>query len=90
MKPLLNAFVTGQDTVQTVVKGDRVYWFWGDTGRLEHPLGQFNTSGAISILPRTGVLTPWYDYNQIMYRLDLGDPRLLPAVGPPLMDSDSE
>jgi len=23
--------------------------------------------------------TPWYDYNQIMYRLDLDDPRLAPA-----------
>ncbi|MHC4176465.1 MAG: hypothetical protein ACYSWU_03105 [Planctomycetota bacterium] len=57
-KPLLNASVTGQDTVQTVVKGDRVYWFWGDTGRLEYPLGQFNTSGAISILPRAGGLNP--------------------------------
>jgi len=26
------------------------------------------------------VPTPWYDYNQIMYRLDLGDPRLLLPV----------
>jgi hypothetical protein len=57
-KPLLNASVTGQDTVQTVVKGNRIYWFWGDTGRLEYPLGQFNTSGAISILPRAGGLNP--------------------------------
>ena len=57
-RPLLNASVTGQDTVQTVVKGDRIYWFWGDTDRLEYPLGQFNTSGAISILPRAGGLNP--------------------------------
>ncbi len=57
-KPLLNASVTGQDAVQAVVKGDRVYWFWGDTGRLEDPLGQFHTSGAYSILPRAGGLNP--------------------------------
>jgi hypothetical protein len=26
--------------------------------------------------------TPWYDYNQIMYRLDLADPRLRQPLGP--------
>jgi len=57
-KPVLNAQVCGQDTVQTVVKGDRIYWFWGDTDRLAHPLGQFNTSGATSKLPSAGGLEP--------------------------------
>jgi hypothetical protein len=41
-----------------------------------------------NMFAKSAVRTPWYDYNQIMYRLDLGDPRLLPAVGPPLMDTD--
>ena len=26
--------------------------------------------------------TPGYDYNQILYRLDLDDPALAPALGP--------
>ena len=57
-RPLLNAEVCGQDTVMAVVKGDRIHWFWGDTDRLRYPLGQFNTSGAVSRLPRTGGLDP--------------------------------
>lgn len=56
--PLLNAQVTGQDSVQAVVQGDRIHWFWGDTGRLSYPLGQFNTSGAVSQLPEAGGLDP--------------------------------
>lgn len=33
-----------------------------------------------SFIAGAPVLTPWYDYNQIMYKLDLADPRLaLPA-----------
>ena len=28
---------------------------------------------------KTQTRTPWYDYNQIMYRLDLADPRLQPV-----------
>jgi hypothetical protein len=57
-EPLLNAQVTGQDSVQAVVVGNRIYWFWGDTNRLSYPLGQFNTSGAVSKLPHTGGLRP--------------------------------
>ncbi len=57
-EPLLNASVTGQDSVQAVVKGQRVYWFWGDTDRLRYPLGHFNTSGAVSLLPKAGGLSP--------------------------------
>jgi hypothetical protein len=57
-KPLLAGQVTGQDSVQGVVKGDRVWWFWGDTGRLSYPLGNFNTSGAVSQLPHAGGLDP--------------------------------
>ena len=56
--PLLNAQVCGQDTVQAVVRGEQIYWFWGDTDRLSYPLGQFNTSGAVSRLPTTGGLSP--------------------------------
>lgn len=43
---LLNAEVTGQDSVLTAVYRDRVFWFYGDTGRLAYALGNFATSGA--------------------------------------------
>ncbi|MBX3440981.1 MAG: hypothetical protein KF774_01150 [Planctomyces sp.] len=56
--PVLNAQVAGQDTVQCVVRGDRIHWFWGDTDKLSYPLGQFNTSGAVSLLPGAGGLDP--------------------------------
>ncbi len=57
-QPLLNGRVTGQDSVQAVRLLDQVYWFWGDTNRLGYPLGQFNTSGAVSKLPSGGGLQP--------------------------------
>ena len=44
-EPLLNAQVTGQDSVLTAVYRDKVYWFYGDTGRLSYALGNFATSG---------------------------------------------
>ncbi|MBI1369560.1 MAG: hypothetical protein GC162_13010 [Planctomycetes bacterium] len=46
-----NGRVMGQDSVQTAIYHDRIYWFWGDTNRPEYPLGQFSTSGATSEMP---------------------------------------
>lgn len=57
-QPLLNGGVVGQDSVQTAVIGDTVHWFWGDTSRLEYPLGNFHTSSATSRLPSAGGLPP--------------------------------
>lgn len=56
--PVLNAQVCGQDSVQAVRKGSKIFWFWGDTERLAYPLGNFNTSGATSLLPSAGGLQP--------------------------------
>jgi hypothetical protein len=42
--------VAGQDSIQAVVLRDNVYWFWGDTSRMEYPLGLFRTAGATSKL----------------------------------------
>jgi hypothetical protein len=56
--PLLNAQVTGQDSTQAMVYRDRVYWFWGDTGRQSYPLGHFGTAAATSPLPGGGGLDP--------------------------------
>lgn len=50
-RPLLNGGVQGQDTVFTVLFDGAIRWFWGDTGRLSFPLGNFETTGAISCAP---------------------------------------
>lgn len=40
-----------QDTVFSVIFGGKIRWFWGDTGRLSYPLGNFETTGAVSCSP---------------------------------------
>jgi hypothetical protein len=57
-EPLFNAEVLGQDSVQTAVYRNKIYWFWGDTMRLRYALGHFRTSGATSVLPANGGLDP--------------------------------
>lgn len=47
----LNGRVTGQDSVIALPHGGKLYWFWGDTGRPDYPLGNFATSCATSPLP---------------------------------------
>lgn len=49
--PLLNAQVTGQDSVLTALYGGKIFWFWGDTNKLSYGLGNFSTSGATSAAP---------------------------------------
>lgn len=55
--PLHNANVKGQDSVQTAVYKNQIYWFWGDT-LYEVGFGNFRTSGARSTLPGQGGLDP--------------------------------
>jgi hypothetical protein len=55
---LVNASVAGQDSVQTTLYQGRVFWIWGDTPWIAHPLGNFHTSGATSLLPGQGGLDP--------------------------------
>lgn len=43
--------VAGQDSVQTAVYRGKVYWFWGDTQRMEYPLGLFRMAGATTPVP---------------------------------------
>lgn len=50
-EPLLNAQVTGQDSVLTAVYRDKVFWLYGDTSRLSYALGNFATSGATTEAP---------------------------------------
>jgi hypothetical protein len=56
--PLVNAGVAGQDSVQALLYQGRVFWIWGDTPWVAHPLGNFHTSGATSLLPSQGGLDP--------------------------------
>lgn len=54
-------------------------WFAQDDGRTIYFEGTYT-----AMFSRQHELTPRYDYNQIMYRLDLADPRLaMPTEAPP-------
>lgn len=44
--PLNPGKVAGQDSVQAAVYRGKVYWFWGDTARMDYPLGLFRMAGA--------------------------------------------
>jgi hypothetical protein len=57
-QPVLNAQVIGQDSVQMAEYRGKLYWLWGDTNRLGHPLGHFGTAGATSLKPGAGGLDP--------------------------------
>jgi hypothetical protein len=48
--PLNPGRVAGQDSVQAAVFRNRVYWFWGDTQRMNYPLGLFRMAGATTAL----------------------------------------
>lgn len=44
--------VAGQDSIQSLVHDGKWFCFWGDTLRLEHPLGLFRMAGATVDLAR--------------------------------------
>lgn len=48
-----NGRVAGQDSIQAVVHRGQVHCFWGDTLRIDYPLGIFRTAGAVLPLPNT-------------------------------------
>jgi hypothetical protein len=47
-EPLINARVTGQDTVQTAIYRGKYYWMWQDTNRVDFDLGGYSMTGAIA------------------------------------------
>ncbi|MBX3744634.1 MAG: hypothetical protein KF833_04945 [Verrucomicrobiae bacterium] len=57
-EPLGTAQVAGQDSAFSVLYRGRIHWFWGDTTRVRHPLGQFWMAGAVSDPPGQGGLAP--------------------------------
>jgi hypothetical protein len=43
--------VAGQDSVQAIEYKRKIRWFWGDTLKLSHHLGLFQTAGATTEIP---------------------------------------
>lgn len=51
-EPMLNAGVSGQDSALCAVFNKRLFWIWGDTSSLRHPLAaNFRATAAFSDLP---------------------------------------
>jgi hypothetical protein len=57
-EPVLNGRVLGQDSIQSAIYQDKLFWFWGDTSWPSYPLGNFHMAGATSRLPSAGGLDP--------------------------------
>jgi hypothetical protein len=66
-EPVLNGMVMGQDTVRAAVYRGRIFWLWGDTDRPDGPLGNFNTTAAVSKLPSQGGLDPQSGVNFVYF-----------------------
>ena len=73
--PLLNAGVVGQDSIQTVEYRGQMYWFWGDTSRLDYPLGVFDMTGATTPLAASGTLQPTKGIDFDYFKDDAGKSR---------------
>ena len=89
-RPLLNAQVTGSDSVQTAVYRGRLHWFWGDTNWPRYPLGNFNVPGATSKLPADGGLDPALGLDLEYFVDDEGFARAtcsMPGDGPTWLDA---
>ncbi|HAZ62492.1 MAG TPA: hypothetical protein DCZ72_02605 [Armatimonadetes bacterium] len=88
-EPLLNGGVAGLDSTQPAVYQGRIHWFWGDTNRLAHPLGNFETTGGVSDLPAAGGLDPAVGIDIRFHTNDAGFARSMirrPGPGPIWVD----
>lgn len=56
--PVINAEITGLDGTIARLYKNKIFWTWGDTGRLSGAMGHFAISGATSELPCNGGLDP--------------------------------
>ena len=89
-EPLVNARVLGSDSVLTAVFQGKLYWFWGDTNRPAHPLGNFHATGATSQLPGRGGLDPAVGVKLHYFTGDDGFARgiaPMPGEGPTWLDA---
>ena len=81
--PTLNGLVMGQDSVLTEVYKGKVFWIWGDTNKPSYPLGNFQVSGAISMLPGKGGLDPEVGVDLTYFVDDAGfSKQMAPVPGP--------
>jgi hypothetical protein len=81
-RPLHNANVKGQDSVQAAVYKNQIYWFFGDT-LYEQGFGNFRTSGARSQLPGQGGLDPSAGVNLTYFVDAAGSSRqMMPLTDP--------
>ncbi len=81
--PLLDGGVLGSDSIVRVRYRDRLWWFWGDTNRAAYPLGNFEVTGATSLLPDRGGLPPSQGIDYSYFTRDDGFVRsLCPIEGP--------
>ena len=64
-QPLLNAMVTGQDSVMVAPYQGKLFWFWGDTDLLQRKLGIFAVTGATSDLKQPPDFNYFTDKNGI-------------------------
>jgi hypothetical protein len=56
-QPLLNAGVIGQDSTLCAIYAGKLFWVWGDTSHMRHPLAaNFRVTAATSDLPTSGGL----------------------------------
>jgi hypothetical protein len=88
--PLLNAQVTGSDSVQMAQYRGRLFWIWGDTNRPRYPLGNFHVPGATSRLPADGGLDPAVGIDLEYFVNDEGFARptcQMPGDGPTWLDA---
>ena len=84
-QPLINAKVTGQDSVMNAVYQGKLHWFWGDTNWPAYPLGLFHTPGATSELPASGGIDPARGIDLTYFTGDNGFARAtakMPGEGP--------
>ena len=80
--PLLNAYVKGQDSVQTAIYKGQIHWFWGDT-LYEVGFGNFRVSGATWQLPGQGGLDPGVGVNLNYYVTGDGSSRQMMPLSEP-------
>lgn len=88
-QPLLNAGVTGSDSVVNAVFNRRLHWFWGDTNDPRYPLGMFHVPGATSGLPEDDGLDPSLGVNLTYFQNEEGLAKKtceMPGDGPTWID----
>jgi hypothetical protein len=82
-QPALNAEVTGLDATMALPYKGKIFWTWGDTGKLSGFLGHFAVSGATSELPDNGGLDPDIGIDLTFFVDETGfSKRMCPLPGP--------